>query len=50
MCYPIVDLLVIPRRIDYDGQTASMSADDRKRFLELVDSAREGLKQHNTCL
>ena len=45
-----VDLLVIPRRIDYDGQTASMSGEDRKRFLSLVDSAREGLNGHNLQL
>lgn len=40
---PTVDLLVIPRRIDYNGETALMSGDDRKRFIKLVESAREGL-------
>jgi len=40
-----VDLLVIPRSIAYNGQTASMPGDDRKRFMKLVESAREGFME-----
>ena len=40
--YYIVELLVIPRKIDFDGGSTSMPEDDRKRFEKLVYSARAG--------
>lgn len=48
----VTDLLVIPRSINYNEQTgtASMSSDERKRFMKLTGSAREGLNQRSLQL
>lgn len=40
--YYIVELLVIPRKIDFNGGSTSMPDDDRERFEKLVNSARAG--------